>query len=95
MARNRNQLSDAFVKLCDIEPGLWELYKEARCCEATPGFCANFVWYRRGGLKARLCSFVGWEATDPRLRSPEIYALCYRTVYNALPGCRHLGQCGG
>lgn len=95
MPRTRNQLNDEFVKLCEIEPQLWELYREARTCLPAPGFCANFMWYRKGGLKGRLCDLVGWEAGNPRLRTPEAYDLCYSTIYGALPDCRHVGPCGG
>lgn len=73
------------------EPRLAELLREAKAVDdSDPHFCANLVWYGRGGLKERLCRLVGWEAEkdDPVLRTPEAYDLAYEKIYNALPDCR-------
>ncbi|WP_162490072.1 hypothetical protein [Neomoorella thermoacetica] len=78
-----------FKELCKIEPELWELYQEAKSYKPTPDFCANWVWYCRGGLKERLLPLVGWLASNPALRTSEAYDLAYHTIYNALPDCQH------
>lgn len=85
-----------------IEPQLAELLNDARAVRSTgDDFCANDVWYGYGpvveaglaGLKARLCSLVGFGRDgDGYLGTPEAYDLAYQTIYNALPNCG--SRCG-
>jgi hypothetical protein len=87
-----------FEELVKIEPRLEELFDEAKkvSSEGNPNFCANAVWYgtyAEAGLKDRLVKLVGWEAekNDKTLRSGKAYDLAYKTIYDALPYCRHAG----
>lgn len=79
----------SFEEICVIEPRLRDLYREAKSYQPRPGFCANEVWYRQGGLKERLTRLVGWGADNPALRSRRVYDLSYDVIYNALPDCQH------
>lgn len=75
-------------------PELAHLRREAqKTSDADPHFCANYVWYRPGGLKERLSQLVGWgvASPDPMVRSSEAYDLAYDILYNALPDCRDCG----
>lgn len=80
-----------FSELATIEPRLAELLKEARAVKDPGGrsFCANHVWYKRGGFKDRLIKLVGWYANDPRLKTSEAYDVAYRKIYDVLPACRN------
>ncbi|MER3501173.1 MAG: hypothetical protein C4295_06790 [Candidatus Fervidibacterota bacterium] len=51
--------------------------------------CANYLWYRRGGLKERLSDLVGYGARNPALRSEEAYNVAYDYLYALLPNCRN------
>lgn len=88
MARTK-RVPQEFVRLCELEPRLLELYNEAKSYKPVPGFCANHIWYRYGGLKSQLCHIVGWDAIDPRLQTSEAYDVAYETIYGALPDCQH------
>ncbi len=55
--------------------------------------CANHLWYRPFGLKARLTELVGWAAQKPELRTQDAYDLAYEYLYRLLPDCRNCG-CG-
>ena len=76
-----------FRALCKIEPALSSLYEQAR---KTP----QSRWYGyfdssghgHPGLVERLETTVGFSAKnrDPRLTSPEAYALCYSVIHSAL-----------
>ncbi|HKD45169.1 MAG TPA: hypothetical protein VKD24_05885 [Candidatus Angelobacter sp.] len=84
-----------FDDLCALEPELAALAERARSYRDGPkqsSFCANQVWYYRG-LKAKLCSLVGWFARNPdlRLHTGEAYDLAYQTIYYLLPDCRNCG----
>jgi hypothetical protein len=50
--------------------------------------CANFWWYRPGGLKERMSALVGYGARDERLRSSAAYDVAYDHLYRLLPDCR-------
>jgi hypothetical protein len=77
-----------FADLASLEPQLGALLREARHVDASSdAFCANGVWY--GSFKPRLLLLVGWEASNPALRTSEAYDLAYETIYDALPDCRH------
>lgn len=85
--------------LVKLEPGLNELYKEAKSIKPEPGkvFCANVVWYAEspGGrdMKQRLCRLVGWDRRgDGILGTSEAYDVAYDKIYSALPDCQ--GKCG-
>lgn len=92
--------SGEFGRLAEIEPGLRIMLAHARAMESYPGFCANTVWYgyrhwKGRGLRSRLETLVGWTAQNPALRSSQAYQIAYRTIYAALPNCRHgTGLCG-
>ena len=79
-----------FEELCALEPRLRELYQRAKAVRddrRKPSFCANSIWYRE--LKPELCRLVGWEASNPALRTSEAYDLGYETIYEVLPPCRN------
>jgi len=81
-----------FEKLCELEPGLLELYRQACAVKddrRKRSFCANAIWYRE--FKPVLVQLVGWTARkqDPVLRTSEAYRLAYDTIYHALPDCRN------
>ena len=80
-----------FKQLAKLDPRLMDLYNEAIETKdpGGPSFCANYVWYKPGGLKERLTDLVGWGAETPELRSTEAYDLAYLTIYDALPNCRN------
>ncbi len=78
-------------ELVRLEPRLRVLQRDVKAVDGSdPHFCANRVWYARGGFKERLCCLVGWEAErdDPVLRSSEAYDVAYDRLYNLLPPCR-------
>jgi len=75
-----------------IEPRLLELYKIAKSYKPTKNFCANQIWYRRGGLKSKMMKLAGYGAPGI-LGTPEAYDIAYQKIYNALPDCRHDGWC--
>jgi len=84
-----------FDDLCALEPELAALAEHARSYRDGPkqsSFCANQVWYY-GGLKAKLCSLVGFDSKhpDPRLHTREAYDLAYQTIYYLLPDCCNCG----
>ena len=61
-----------FARLCELEPKLRDLYRDARKLKDTGGtsYCANNIWYGYGqfrgkGLKKRLCNLVGFDAGYP------------------------------
>ena len=74
-------------RLIKIEPHLLTLYDEAKAVDGSAEhFCANAVWYER--FKPRLFSLVGWECSNPEIRTQEAWDLAYETIYEALPPCR-------
>ncbi|WHH60415.1 hypothetical protein [Petroclostridium sp. X23] len=80
-----------------IEPELQSLYNRALLYRGSKchDFCANRVWYGKGGLKQKLCTLVGFDANKPELVNSEAYDIAYRKIYNALPTYKHLnGGCG-
>ncbi len=79
-------------QLIAMEPRLLRLYEHAKNCKPTKGFCADQVWYGRGGLKAQMAELVGF-GSDGALGTPEAYDIAYRKIYNVLPDCRHKGAC--
>ncbi len=90
---------EGFAALCQAEPRLRVLYREAQALHKTaePGtFCANAVWYGydgKPGLQERLALLVGWDARISRLRNERAYDIAYDTIYDALPDCDHPGWC--
>ena len=81
-----------FRELAKREPGLLGLLQKARSIKddkTDPSFCANRIWYGFWGLKAQLCKLVGWEASNPELRTTDAYNVAYETVSDALPYCRN------
>jgi hypothetical protein len=81
---------ELFKELCRLEPGLQQLFNEARrvTSHGDPHFCANRVWYRE--LKPRLLKLVGWQSTRPdgQLHTTTSYDAAYSIIYGALPDCR-------
>ncbi len=82
-------------ELIAIEPGLAALLAEVRRERPGRRYCANARWFghaphRGEGFKPRMERLVGWRAEggDPRLRTAAAYDAAYRTLYDALPGCR-------
>jgi hypothetical protein len=82
-----------FESLAAVEPGLRHLMSEAKRIHSRgqPDFCANSVW--RKAFKPRLVDLVGWGSRnpDPRLHTESAYDIAYKTIYSALPNCRHEG----
>ena len=88
-------------KLCKMQPELRTLYRRAKAVKddgKAAWFCANRVWYGRGGeegLKAILVQLVGHRAAKqdkyPLLATSQAYDLAYEKIYEALPDCR--GEC--
>lgn len=81
-----------FEILSTIEPKLQWLFEKAKNYSKTPNYkigkyCPMFCWYRI--FKPKLITLVGWEAVrqNELLNSAEAYDLCYRKIYEALPGC--------
>jgi hypothetical protein len=85
-----------FEQLCQLEPRLEDLLREARSHKGGRSFCANAVWfgygeYRHRSFKRRLQELVGWKRKDnPILSTREAYDLAFHTIYQALPDC---GDC--
>lgn len=81
-----------FLKLCEIEPALRRLASDI-WAKQDPGrevWCANWVWYKE--FKPRLKMIVGWDATNPELRTRLAWDSAYRVLYDAVPGgCRNCG----
>lgn len=86
-----------FMKLVELEPGLMDLYREAKRHHEVAGsrFRANaarfgYAGYRDRGIKSRLIELVGWyrEGSDPLLETKEAYEIAYEMIYRALPDCR-------
>ena len=82
-----------FDEICEIEPQLGALYREARAYHKTAddNFCANDIWY--GKMKSRFVELVGWTAMKEKLRNSIDYQIAYAMIYDALPDCRHPGWC--
>jgi hypothetical protein len=78
------------------EPLLRALLKEIRAIRPKPGkrWCANAIWYGYAdpadSFKERMSQLVGWDRRgDPVLGTMDAYDVAYKTLYNALPDCRH------
>jgi hypothetical protein len=81
-----------FEELCQAEPRLRALREKSATVKDDPtkeSFCANWHWYRRGGLKSELLTLVGWETERSELRSSDDYDVAYHEIYNQLPNCRN------
>lgn len=84
-----------FGDLCQIQPKLRDLLRQAQQAPAGDDFCANEFYYgyghfkRQGGLKKRIIELVGWEACTNHnlLLSSEAYDIVVDTIWNALPAC--------
>ncbi len=80
-----------FEELTGLEPELQTLLNEAReiTARGLPDFCANYIWYKQ--FKRRLVTLVGWYAKRRilPLTTPAAYDLAHKTIYEALPDCRH------
>ena len=86
----KNELAETWPEMVATEPALQTLFDQAaaiRDDKRNPAFCANWHWYRK--LKPQMRRLVGWEASNPRLRSPKAYAVAYRLIYAELPACRN------
>jgi hypothetical protein len=89
-----------FDELVALEPRLADLLAEAQDYHAKRprGFCANAVWYgypgHRPGLKKRLSELVGFTSGHGGvLGSSAAYDVAYKATYQALPNCKHKGEC--
>jgi hypothetical protein len=74
--------------LIAAEPRLERLYTDV-CRLRDPGglcFCAEAIWHRQ--MKARLTHLVGFQASDPELRSMGAYDVAFEKIYGAMPACR-------
>lgn len=65
MATPAEVMESEFVRICKLEPRLWDLYQEAVSLKPGPDFCFLLAWYEPGGFKERLRKLVGWEAENP------------------------------
>jgi hypothetical protein len=73
-----------------IEPELDQILREIRAIRRDQErFCANWVWYKRDGFKARMHRLVGWRAFDDKMGGSANYSTAYQKLYNELPGCRN------
>lgn len=90
-----------FEDLVIVEPSLNWLAQDAlhyrEKMKRKRVVCANARWYGYGewvdmGLKERLCQVVGWEGSNPLLRSVNAYDLAYKHIYKLLPYCRNCGE---
>ena len=87
----------AWEVLVELEPRLAALYQRAGAIKDNKrrrSFCANAVWYGRGGrpgLKERLCRLVGWSVRrrGAKLAPSLAYDICYQRIYDVLPPCRN------
>jgi hypothetical protein len=81
----------SFEDYVQMDPRIGELLKEAQTVKKVEGksFCANHIWY--GGLKSKVCEFVGFDRTSgPReLQTSAAYDAVYEKTYSALPDCDH------
>jgi hypothetical protein len=77
-----------------MDPRIGELLKDAQAATESQPFCANRVWYRKGGLRRRVKELVGYGRPEGpnELRTSNAYEAVYRTVYRALRDCDH-GDC--
>src|SRR5262249_27834475 len=89
-----------FENLVAHEPRLADLLEEARSYhkKRPRGFCRYDTWYSwrqpERGLRRRMAQLVGWETgRDDVLGTSAAYELAYRTIYGALPACKHGGGC--
>jgi hypothetical protein len=85
-------LSQETERLFTAEPRLAALLTEAKAIRdngTTGSFCANFKFFKQGGLKDRLQVLVGYSAANPRLRTSRAYDLAYSAIYAVLPPCRN------
>jgi hypothetical protein len=90
-------------KLTRLEPRLLDLYREVRSIHDNgrePSFCANRVWYGRGGFegfKHRLTALVGFrrrnDGSHARLATSRAYDIAYHKIYDAIPPCRNCACC--
>jgi hypothetical protein len=90
------QTRPTWEMLVAAEPRLAQLLREIRRVRAGEGFCANRLWYgyddRDNGYRERMSQLVGWDRKgDPLLGTDSAYDLAYRTLYRALPNCKHPG----
>lgn len=95
MTTTKNPTAPAltFAHLVALEPELGDLLAEAIHLKTTSsrGFCANAVW---PGLKERMRELVGYASGRAGvLGTSAAYDIAYRTIYQALPRCRHRGGC--
>ena len=95
-------LTITWARLVAAAPDLRRLWRQAHQADQGAGhFCRHEAWQgtlTHPGLKPQLATLVGWAAAhrdghDPLLRSSAAYALAYRTIFHALPPCRHC-HCG-
>lgn len=84
------QRQEHWEKIVAIEPRLLPLLEEAKSHHESKAeaFCANLVFFGRGGIKYRLSKLVGYESANPLLRNSLAYDVAYDVIYDALPDCR-------
>ena len=85
-----------FNDLCQMDPMLRALESHAKSFNGHKNFCANEIWYRRGGLKGMLSRLVGYCRKDHEiLGTCEAYDVVYQHLWHLLPDCHHDGDCRG
>jgi hypothetical protein len=89
-----------FADLAALEPRLAGLHAEAQNYHVNRprGFCANAVFYgypgHRPGLKKRLSELIGFTSGQGGvLGGSDAHDVAYRAIYQALPDCKHKGEC--
>lgn len=78
-------------EICRLEPGIRDLYDEARLVDTSGDYndmekFYGYGAYRGRGIKARLVRLVGWaRCRKDVLATVEAYDIAYRTIFDALP----------
>jgi len=83
----------SFEHLCNVAPFLRCLLRQAKEFKRLAGrkpICANAIWYST--MKPILVASVGMCAHHPmpKMNGREAYDLAYKTIYEALPNCKHV-----
>ncbi len=79
-------MTEAFKRLCEIEPGLRKLYDEMKMTRGDRRKTAEWIFYHR--VKPRLQSLVGFSAEKKSLQNCESWDLAYKTLYDLLHSTR-------
>ena len=85
-----------FLVYAKHEPRLLELEEKIQTHSSDTashklGYCANNVWFSRGGFKQEMMSLVGWKSDVPELNNSDAYDTVYQYLYHLLPDCNHDG----